>query len=306
MTINIAAPNEFASHYIADGTVKIEGFDVTLGWKNGAAAYASAFTDLAYDVSVLPLSNFLIAMDQGHPVVGIPVFIDLFFPQMAIRVNKAAGIKTPKDLEGKKVGVRGFGFNPAVWVRGGLADVYGFDFTKVDWKSAEPNSMSHVDIPTLPGVTIKKGTFDFVADLESGKLDAVMWDRGGVDVTANTANLFEDPLAEVQTYFKQTGVFPLNSMLLAKRDVLDANPGLGQAIVDASTKAQSLFFENLADDTGYMGMPVKWLRENGMMPYRNGIANNRTALETIIRYANEQGLISKRPAVEDLFFTGAA
>jgi 4,5-dihydroxyphthalate decarboxylase len=279
---------------------------VSLGWENGANAYASAFTTLAYDVSILPLSNFLIAMDQGLPVVGIPVFTDCFFPQMAIRVNKAAGINTPKDLEGKRIGVRGFAFNPAVWVRGGLADLYGFDFTKTDWKSAEPNSMSNVDIPTLPGVAIEKGAYDFVADLESGKLDAVMWDRGGVDVTANTANLFADPLAAVQAYFKQTSVFPLNTMLIAKREVLDANPGLGEAIVDASNKAQSLFLENLADDSSYMGMPVKWLRENGMMSLRNGISHNRIALETIIRYANEQGIISNAPVIEDLFFAGAA
>jgi len=305
MAISIAAPDEFASHYIADGTVKIDGFDVTLGWENGAAAYASAFSDLAYDVSILPLSNFLMAMDQGRPLVGIPVFIDFFFPQVAIRVNKTAGIHSPKDLEGKKIGVRGFGFNPAVWVRGGLADVYGFDFTKVEWKAAEPNSMSHVDLPTLPGLSLEKGTFDFIADLESGKLDAVMWDRGGVDITDNTANLFDDPLAEVQTYFEQSGVFPPNTMLLAKREVVEANPGLGQAIVDASDKAQSLFFENLSDDATYMGMPVKWLRERGMMPYRNGVANNHAALETVIRYAHEQGLISTWPAVEDLFFAGA-
>lgn len=306
MAISIAAPDEFASHYIADGTIAIEGFEVTLGWENGAAAYASAFGDLAYDVSVLPLSNFLIAKDQGHALTGIPVFIDFFFPQIAIRVNKSAGISTPKGLEGKKIGVRGFGFNPAVWVRGGLADVYGFDFTKVEWKLAEPNSMSHVEIPTPPNLSIEKGKFDFVTDLENGSLDAVMWDRGGVDVTENTANLFEDPLAEALKYFKQSDIFPLNSMLIAKTEVLEANPGLGQAIVDASDRAQSLFFNNLADDSFYMGLPVKWLRENGMLPYRNGVANNRSALQAIIRYAHEQGLISKRPEVDELFFPGAA
>ena len=305
MPININTPDEFAGHYIVDGTVKIEGFDVQLGWATGPAAYASAFTELTYDVSILPLSNFLIAKDQGQPIIGIPVFLDFFFPQVAIRVNKAAGINTPKDLEGKKVGVRGFAFNPAVWVRGGLADIYGFDFTKVDWKVAEPNSMSQVDLPVPAGLSIEKGTYDFVDDLESGKLDAVFWDRGGVDATDNTANIFADPLAEVLTYFKKTGVFPLNTMLVAKRDVLDDNPGLAQSIVDASDKAMTLFFEKLADDASYMGMPVSWLRQNGLMPFKNGMANNRTALETIIRYAHEQGLISHRPTVEDLFFAGA-
>jgi len=305
MTNNIATPDEFAAHYIANGDVRIEDFDVSLGWANGAAAYASAFGNLAYDVSILPLSNFLIAMDKGYPLIGLPVFLDFFSPLMAIRVNKAAGITTATELEGKNVGVRGFAFNPAVWVRGALADMFGFDFRKVAWKVAEPNSMSHVNLGGQSDLNIEKGTFDFVADLESGKLDAVMWDRGGVDVTPNTANLFEDPLREVATYFRQTGIFPLNTMLVAKPQVLENNPGLAEAIIAASDRGLALFFENLAAGESYMGMPVEWLKNNGMLPYQNGLENNKHALETIVRYAHEQGLISTRPSIKGLFFEGA-
>ena len=305
MGINIATPSEFASAYLANGSVKINGFDVSLGWENGAAAYASAFTDPIYDATILPLSNFLIAMDKGLPLIGIPVFIDLFFPQIAIRVHKDSGIKNPKDLEGRRVGIRGFGFNPGVWIRGGMADVYGFDLTKVQWVSAEPNSMSHVDVPIPTGLSIETMSPDLAGALESGALDAVLYDRGGPPLTDNTLNIFEDPLGEALKYFKQSGVFPLNSMLLAKRDVLDANPGLGQAIVDAHDVARERFCAELADDATYMNIPVGWLREHGMFPYHHGVENNRAALETIIRYSHEQGLISKRPAIEELFFAGA-
>ena len=118
MAITVAAPREFASKYIADGSVTIQGFDVQTMWPegSGASVYTSAFRDPMYDVIVLPLSNFLIAMDKGLPLVGIPVFIDLFFPLLGIRVNKNAGIHSPKDLEGKRVGVCGVAFNPAVGV----------------------------------------------------------------------------------------------------------------------------------------------------------------------------------------------
>jgi len=55
----------------------------------------------------------------------------------------------------------------------------------------------------------------------------------------------------------------------------------------------------------YMGIAVGWLREHGLWPYHHGIERNRVALETIIRYTHDQGLISERPAVESLFFGGA-
>jgi 4,5-dihydroxyphthalate decarboxylase len=305
MAISIATPNEFASAFLADGRVEMVGFDVSLGWENGAAAYASAFTDPVYDVTILPLTNFLIARDKGLPLVGIPVFIDLFFPQMAIRVHKDSGITTPKELEGRRVGIRGFGFNPAVWIRGGMADVYGFDFTKVQWVSATPNSMSQVDLSIPAGLSIESTDPDLTGALETGAIDAVLYDRGGPALTANTVNIFDDPLTEVLRYYEQTGVFPLNSMLLAKREVLDANPGLGQAIVDAHDAARERYCAEVADEVTYMGIAVGWLRAHGMWPYHHRIENNRGALETIIRYTHEQGLISKRPAVESLFFDGS-
>ena len=146
---------------------------------------------------------------------------------------------------------------------------------------------------------------DYISLLSSGEIDAVFWDRGGPPVTANTAYLFEDPLAEALAYNKESGVFPLNSMLLAKRNVIEANPGLGQAIVDASDAARELYFRNVPEDDDHMGLPVKWLRANNLFPHQNGVQNNRAAIETVIRYAHEQGIISRRMAPEELFFDGA-
>ena len=306
MAITVAAPREFASKYIADGTVTIQGFDVQTMWPEGSGAtvYTSAFRDPMYDVIVLPLSNFLIAMDKGLPLIGIPVFIDLFFPLLGIRVNKNAGISSPKDLEGKRVGVRGVAFNPAVWVRGALSDRYGVDAESITWTTMEPNSLSGVEVPLSPTYKVD-GVPDLAAALENGDIDAIFWDRGGPPVTENTRYLFDDPLSEALAYQKASGVFPLNSMLLAKRDVLDANPGLGQAIVDASGKARELYYRDVADDDNHMGLPIKWLRENGLFPHHNGVGSNRTAIETVVRYAHEQGIISRRMSPEELFFDGA-
>lgn len=303
MAITLAAPHEFAAQYIADGAIKVEGFDVETAWDSGVV-YPSAFRTPVYDVIILPISNFLIAMDKGLPLVGVPVIIDAFFPQVAIRVNKSAGITSAKDLEGKRVGVRGFAFNPAVWVRGALADVYGLDLTKVNWVTAEPNSMSGVDVPHRADLSVEGGA-DLVADLESGKLDAVLWDRGGPKPTENTTLLFADPLAESLKYHEQSGIFPLNSMLVAKRETVEANPGFAQAVVDAYDRAWERYFGSISDSVDFMGLSMGWLRANRLVPVRNGVANNRKAFETIIRYSHEQGIISRQPALEELFFAGA-
>jgi len=219
-------------------------------------------------------------------------------------MNVNAGIRTPKDLEDKRVGVRGWGFNPGVWLRGALADVYGLDLTKVHWVEAEPNSLMSVDYPRDSRFSISKGG-DQVAELDSGALDAVLFDRGGPPLGGNRARLFDDPLEAALAYHRQSGVFPVNVMLAAKRATLDANPGLAQAIVDACNEARRLDYANASDDDEHMALRVGWLREHGLFPHHNGLANNRPAIETIVRYASGLGIISRRFTPEELFFAGA-
>ena len=306
MSITLMADHEYAAEYLANGSIKVEGFDVETVWPEGGSAsvYAKLFTEPPYDVMVVPITNFLIAVDLGRPLVGIPVFPDVSFAHTGAQVNTDAGIATPKDLEGKRVGVRGWGFNPGTWLRGALADVYGLDATRVHWVEAEPNSLMNADYPRDSRFSVSKGG-DQVAELESGALDAVLFDRSGPPLGGNRARLFDDPLAAALEYHAQTGVLPVNVMLVAKRDVLDANPGLAQAIVGASDKAREAYYAHASDDDEHMGLPVGWLRQHGLFPHENGLERNRNAIETIVRYAADLGLISRRFTPEELFFDGA-
>ncbi len=306
MAITLMVDHEYAAEYLANGTVQVQGFDVETAWPEGGAGavYGKLFTEPPYDIMVVPITNYLIARDIGRPVMGIPVFPDVSFAHLGVQVNVNADIREPNDLEGKRVGVRGWGFNPGTWIRGALTDVYGLDLTKVHWVEAEPNSLMNVDYPRDPRFSVSKGG-DQVAELESGELDAVLFDRAGPPLGANCARLFDDPLEAALAYHRHSGVFPVNVMLAAKQDVLDANPGLGQAIVDASDEARRLYYANASDDAQHMGLRVGWLREHGLFPHENGLENNRRAIETIVRYAADLGIITRRFTPGELFFEGA-
>lgn len=306
MPITLMADHEYAARYLADRTVAVEGFEVETAWPEGGApsVYGKLFTDPPYDVMVVPMTNFLIAMDQGQPLVGLPVFPDVSFAHVGAQVNRNAGIRTPKDLEGKRVGIRGWGFNPGTWMRGAIAEMHGVDLTKIRWVEAEPNSLMNVDYPRDPRFMIEKGG-DQAAELESGALDAVFFDRSGPPLGGNRAGLFDDPLAEALRYRDWTGVLPVNVVLAAKRTVLDANPGLAQAIVDAADAARDLYYANVSDYDEHMGLPVGWLREHGLFPHLNGLERNRLAVETIVRYTADLGIIRRRFTPEELFFEGA-
>lgn len=306
MAITLSCPDEFAAHYIANGDVKIEGFDVQPIWPDGpgGAVYVSAFNEPMYDIMALPVSNFLIAMDKGLGYTGIPVFLDMFFPQLGARVRKGAGISGPAGLEGKRVGIRGYGFNPSVWLRGALAENHGVDLKSITWVCFEPNSLSAANVPH-GDFTVEMSTDTPEAMLERGDLDVIFYDRSGPPLTEHTEYLFADALGEAARYHLLTGVFPPNIVLLAKQSLLDANPGLGQAVVDASDKARERYYAAITDEDDHMGLPVKWLRQNGLFPHYNGLENNRTSLAAGARYAHELGIVSRLYEPEELFFEGA-
>src|SRR5918992_3077046 len=107
---------------ITDGSVKIDGFD----WEfvdneNDADAWDCGFAARVR------------AHAQGRPHISIPAFPNRKFRLAYIFVNSKAGIETPKDLEGKRLGIMQWDNTAGVWARGALQHYYGVDLHSIDW-----------------------------------------------------------------------------------------------------------------------------------------------------------------------------
>src|SRR6201991_2969925 len=97
------------------------------------AAFRRMVRDLEFDVCELAPTTYIIARSFGAPYVALPIFVMRRFHHAGLLVRPDAGIKTPKDLEGKKVGVRAYSVTTGVWTRAVLIDEYGLDSSKVTW-----------------------------------------------------------------------------------------------------------------------------------------------------------------------------
>ena len=87
-----------------------------------------------FDICEMAITTYICAKEHGKPMTAVPVFAVRAFHHGAILVNTKAGINSPKDLEGKKVGVnRGYTVTTGVWARGILQDEYGVDLSKITW-----------------------------------------------------------------------------------------------------------------------------------------------------------------------------
>jgi len=70
------------------------------------AAFRRMVRQVEFDVCELAPTTYIIARAYGAPFVAPVIFVHRRFHHGGLPVRPDAGIKTPKDLEGKKVGVR--------------------------------------------------------------------------------------------------------------------------------------------------------------------------------------------------------
>src|SRR5947207_4939865 len=98
------------------------------------AAFRRMVRGLEFDICEMAITTYICARAHGKRMTAVPIFLVRAFHHGAILVNTKAGIRTPKDLEGKRVGVnRGYTVTTGVWARGILQQEYGVDLAKVTW-----------------------------------------------------------------------------------------------------------------------------------------------------------------------------
>ena len=222
-----------------DGTVQVEGFNLEISKFRGPE-----YID-AWDAS---FGGLMQTKGQGdHPYVSIPAFPNRKFRLAYIFVNSAAGISSPKDLEGKRVFVSS---TAGIWARGALLDHYGVDFTRIHWVMAglEAKSWSPgINVEALPKLKGPDGnTLDSM--LVEGKLDAVIEPNVLPSISRRdprVRRLFIDYKTEEQNYFKVTGIFPISHMVSLTQEFVDKYPEAPVALLKAYRRARDIAFDRI-------------------------------------------------------------
>jgi 4,5-dihydroxyphthalate decarboxylase len=314
--LTFATGRRYDTKFLLDGQVRVNGFDIeyidtgSVPWP----AFRAMVTTLPYDIAEQAFSHYLIALDSGKPLTAIPVFPSRFFPQLGATVNRSAGISQPSDLAGKRVATLGFGYNPAVWLRGILSHQYDVSTERIIWleEKSDPflggldyHKSSRFVIQQVEGLmsSLSGGNIQPIDILERGEVDAFFPPSAGPPLTEHTAKLFPDPMVAIRHYVRATGVFPINTVVTLKQDVVKAHPDLPKCLFEASVKARELYHEevNQGKERVHMGLDAAELRAMGLFPDRYGIDPNRSAIRMMIHYCYAQGLISKLYEPEEIF-----
>lgn len=255
--------------------------------------------DEEFAISEMAIVTFLQLKELGKPFTGIPIFPMRAFPHGAITYNVRSGISTPKDLEGKKVGVRAYAGTAGVWARGLLASEYGVDLTKVTWVLTD---IEHLDEIPNPSNTVNQQGGKLPDMLTSGEIDAGIGVMG-VD-SPDVKQLIDNPGKAQADWFKQTGVFPINNCIVVRDSVLEKSPGIAEAFFDAYKEAKSLYLQRLKAQGAKARDEEADQRYADIVgdPLPIGIDANRKALDMIAQFSYDQGAITQPVASIDALF----
>ena len=299
---------------IRDGSIPIEGVDAEfITVKPQIGAFRRMVRDVEFDVCELAPTTYIIARAYGAPFVGLPIFVVRRFHHGGLLVRPDANIRTPKDLEGKKVGVRAYSVTTGVWTRQVLIDEFGLDSSKVTWVVDDEEHVTHLKLP--PNVIHAPAGTSLAEMMASGELAAGFDAAAGVgrtgnptggwkEVEANYPDLLPNAAELEAEYYARTGVYPMHGTIVVKDSVLAEHPWVAKSIYDAFDKAKKAWLAQL--ESGAADTPgdkkYRALRKIvGPDPLPYGIEENRKTIETLEATAFRQGLTPRRMSMAELF-----
>lgn len=306
---------------LKQGKVPIEGVQPEfVDIKPIIAAFRRMVRDVEFDVCEMAPATYMIAREHGAPFKALPIFIFRRFHHAGLVYRDDAGIRGPKDLEGKRAGVRAYSVTTGIWTRGIMTNDYGVDNDKITWVvDDEEHVESLVLPPNVEHVPEGKSLVDMMA---SGELSAAFTDNAGIgragaptegwaDGWSGAAHakptqyveMFPDAEKLEAAWYRKTGIYPVHGLITVKDEVLAKHPWLAKALYDAFLVSKNIYLAQLAagESVSDKDAHYRTMAEIVGDPLPYGIEENRMSIQAMMDYCFQQGLLKKRHAVEDMF-----
>ncbi|MCC5578469.1 ABC transporter substrate-binding protein [Microtetraspora sp. AC03309] len=274
------------------------------------SAYRRMIRDLEFDVCELAPVSYLMARQAGVPLTAIPVFLNRRFHHEDVQCASRSGIRVPRDLEGRRVGVRAYSVSTGVWVRGLLAEEYGVANEKITWvvddddhvEGRVPTNVERVSDGRSLGELLSAEELDaaLTGNAGTGRAGAPRadWTSHGGEVEGSYP-LFPDADVLSADWYLRTGIYPMHSLVVIRSELVERDPGLPAALYAALAESKRRHFTadpRLARQSLLIG--------GDPIPY--GIAANEPSLHALVRFSRDQGLLDPdfSTDVRELFAEG--
>jgi 4,5-dihydroxyphthalate decarboxylase len=280
-------------------------------------AFRRMVRDVEFDVCEMAPTTYMIARALGAPFIALPIFLMRRFHHGGFVVRPDAGIREPKDLEGRKVGVRAYSVTTGVWTRGIFVNEYGLDSSKVTWVVDDEEHVTSLKLP--PNVVHAPDGKSLASMMASGELQAGFSGPAGIGRAGPPTGAWEQRAREAGAanypelivnageveaqWFRRTGIYPIHGLIVVKSAVLAQHPFVARSLFEAFVKAKDAYVARLKAGEGTAPDDVKYKNLMALVgdPLPYGLAENMPSIEAMLTYGLQQGLIPKRMPMDDVF-----
>lgn len=233
-----------------------------------------------YEAGELAIITYLQARAWGKPFVMLPAPISGRFQHHCIAFNRELGQLKPRDIQGRKVGVRTYSQTTGLWVRGILQHEYGVDLDKVTWMTLEDAHVTEYEDP-LNCERLPAGSK--LADMMmTGELAAAILGGDMPKDDPRVQTLIPDPHNAAKAWYQREGVIPINHVFVVRQELSKERPDVIREL-----------YRMIVESRGFA--PESATRP----PF--GLEANRKGLQLAINWSYEQQIIPRRLSVDELF-----
>jgi 4,5-dihydroxyphthalate decarboxylase len=243
--------------------------------------FKAMIRDAKYDFGELAIVTYLQGYEHRKPYMLLPATILGRGQHHTIFYNSDRGALSPRELNGRRVGVRAYTVTTGAWVRGVLAEDYGVDLASITWVTFEDPHLAEYREPA--NVERAPAGKELKQMLLDGDVDAAI--LGDVAQQGSLKHLIPDHEAEGRRWARAHGGVPINHMAVIRREIVDARPDVAQEV-----------YRLLKESRAAAALPT-----GADDPLRFGVDATRRSLEQIVAYSHQQGLISRRLTADELF-----
>lgn len=303
MSLSILTRPQGANRALIDGDISSP--DVPLVFVDEPVlvkGFRKMVRNLEFDVAEMALTTYITAKEHGVAFTALPVFLVRDFHHGATQVLRANQQRSASELAGARIGVnRGYTVTTGVWGRAALAQA-GLDLDTVTWVCSGDEHVASYVAPDNVTRAPEGRTLEEL--LLEGELDAVV---GANIAHPDVVPLFTDPDELAAQVLLDSGVFPINHLLVIRDDLLAQRPGLAHSVFTLFTEAKHRYIDRLRaqpDDSRQDRILSRVTEITGTDPLPYGIEPNRATLNALLDTAVRQHIIRDRPALDDLFAAG--
>lgn len=320
LTLSLATWDHDRVMSLHEGRIDVPGVTLNSVIEPTSKLFPAAVGPAPHDITEMSISSYILQVSRGvGDYVAIPAFVSRAFRHSGFFARKGAGIESPADFAGRRIGVPEYQMTAALWMRGILRDEYGVDAASVVWRTGALDAgvrRERLELSLPPGMVvdpIDEGE-TLQSLLQAGEIDGILAPKppqAFLNGDDRFVRLFPDFEAAERAYYTKTGFFPIMHLIGVRKSLAEAHPWLPRALYDAFLASKDAALERLRKvwlgNANRLSFP--WLNAGmertiatmGTDYWSYGIAANRAELEAVCRYSVEQYLAARKVAVEELF-----